>query len=235
MANRWLISPILRTEAVLNMDDDVNVSYAALRCMFSVWLRSPYSLVATDVRAIVDCAKTTERCKYGGPFDYLARERLQGIGLSYNMALPRVLLASRIYHAAFAASFYHVVHVPSPPTLATVAPPQRDSLERIVRELLCDDIAFNYAAANASIHFPRPAGSRPRRQGAIRAAPLLVRAPVASFPESNAAGALTLERGMKLKRRECANRLSILFSSDGGRTPFRLEQQFWQATCTVSK
>ncbi|RNE97549.1 hexosyltransferase [Trypanosoma rangeli] len=235
MANRWLIYPILRTDAVLNIDDDVDMSYAAARCLFSIWLQTPYSLVATDVRAIVDCVATAEHCKYGGPFDYMARERLPGIGLSYNIALPRALLVSRMYYMTFAESFHRVVQVPSQPTLTTFTSTQQDSLDRIVQELLCDDIAFNYAAANASIHFSRSAGTHFRSQRPIKAIPLLVKASVTSFPESNAAGALTLGHGMKLKRRECAKRLSILFSSDGGRTPFRLQHQIWQATCTVSK
>ncbi|KAF8301278.1 hypothetical protein TcYC6_0055180 [Trypanosoma cruzi] len=115
VANRWLVASLLRTEAVLNIDDDMNVSYDAARCMFSIWLRSRSSLVATDVRAIVDCGKTMEQRKYNLSFVYVARERLRGIGLSHRVALPRALLSSRVYYVVFGESFTGLLVCPRTP------------------------------------------------------------------------------------------------------------------------
>ncbi|KAF8292017.1 hypothetical protein TcYC6_0117670 [Trypanosoma cruzi] len=153
VANRWLVASLLRTESVLNIDDDMKVLYDAARCKFSIWLRSTYLLVATNVRAVVDCGKTMERSQCNRSFDYLARERLRGIGLSYNVALPRVLLSSRVYYVVFEELFYRAVNVPTYPSLTSFTSTRQDSIRLILEALLCDDISFNYAAANASVIF----------------------------------------------------------------------------------
>ncbi|KAH9582040.1 Glycosyl transferase 64 domain [Trypanosoma melophagium] len=235
LANRWLIAPFLSTEAVLNMDDDVDIPYSTIRCIFEVWQRSPLSLVAIDVRAIVECITLTPECGPFGPFGYAARERLEGKKnkLAYNIALPRVLISSRIYYKAFAESYQRVVHVASYNTSTGPVPAREDSLEHIVKELLCDDIAFNFAAANTSVYTWWDDEMGPPRRRQSKAAALFVMGEVKSFPEYSNANALTSRTGMKAKRRLCANRLAMLFSQDGGRTPFRPELQTWQGDCRV--
>ncbi|ORC89899.1 putative glycosyltransferase family 64 [Trypanosoma theileri] len=235
LTNRWLIAPFIHTEAVLNMDDDIDIPYSTIKCIFAVWQRSPFSLVAVDVRAVVECTTITPMCGRFGPFGYAARERLEGnkTKFAYNIALPRALISSRIYYKAFAESYQRVVHVASYNTSSGPLPAREDSLERIVRELLCDDIAFNYAAANASVYTWWDDGNGPVHRRQSKAAALFVTGAVKSFPEFSGAGALTSQKGMKLRRRLCVNRLAMLFSQDGGQTPFRLERQTWQGGCSV--
>ncbi|KEG08566.1 hypothetical protein DQ04_06901010 [Trypanosoma grayi] len=234
LANRWMIAAQLRTDAVLNMDDDLHVPYTSARCLFETWRHSPSSLVAADVRAIVNCTNPTQLCGPFGTLGYAAREKLDGNSLAYSIALPRAVVASRLYYVAFVQSFSHVVQVPSYNSLLAPVPAREDSLQQVITELHCDDLAFNYAAANASVHITWGDVLQPHYRRRIGAVVLFVSAPVRSFPESGGSNALTMQRGMKVKRVQCVNRLAMLFSRDGGRTPFRLERQSWQGRCNVS-
>lgn len=120
--NRWRIGSRIATDAVLNMDDDVDLDFVGASCMFHVWLASPSSIVAVDVRSHFAASHSPY-----GEWGYSARDQSQGYK-KYSIALPRALLSHRDYYLAYDAAWKD----------ASLG------LRSIVDELLCDDIAFNF-------------------------------------------------------------------------------------------
>ncbi|KAF8284999.1 hypothetical protein TcYC6_0019870 [Trypanosoma cruzi] len=139
-----------------------------------------------------------EQRKYNLSFVYVARERLRGIGLSHRW-LCHGLFSPRVYTTLSLGVFYRAVSVPTYPSLTSSTYTRQGPIRLIVEELLCGGIALNYAAANVSVFFLWPHGTYSVRQRRIKATPILVEAAVKSFPESSAAGALTLESGCEVE------------------------------------
>ncbi|CUG05480.1 glycosyltransferase family 64, putative, partial [Bodo saltans] len=129
--NRWRIAEHIDTDAILNMDDDINLHMSGAQCMLQVWRSSPSALVAIDVRSHFVHAK--EGGGPHGPFGYVARDRSAGFK-QYSIALPRALLTNREYYVAYDAAWRH----------KSDESPTKKGVKEIVDELLCDDIAFNF-------------------------------------------------------------------------------------------
>jgi hypothetical protein len=90
--NRWLFTlQHINTDAVLNLDDDIWVSKAAVLCLLSAWMRDQNRLVS-------HATKMTSGVKYN--------TRDATPGKSYNFALPRVLMLHKKYMKLFAAPKY---------------------------------------------------------------------------------------------------------------------------------
>eukprot|EP00756_Hemistasia_phaeocysticola_P057419 Hpha_TRINITY_DN34033_c0_g1::TRINITY_DN34033_c0_g1_i1::g.30508::m.30508 len=194
--NRWRVGRVLRTEGVLNIDDDVDLPYNGAKCMLDVWRAAPLRLVAVDVRAHSDspAAIRTARKRSGmdpGNWAYSPRHVLADGRKAYSIALPRALMGHR----------EHWLHYDS-------AASGTGDLRRIVDDLLCDDIAFNFVASNTS-----------------GAGPVYARAAFAPYRESQAKDSLQKMAGMRGRRQSCVSELAKAL----GRMPLRYEA--WHASC----
>lgn len=203
--NRWRIASYVDTESVLNMDDDINLFKSGAQCMFDVWRTSPSSLVAIDVRS--HFAHT--RQGPFGPFGYVARDRSSGFK-QYSIALPRSLLTSREYYEAYDDAWRQ----------GQLASAAVKGVKQIVDELYCDDIAFNFVAANTSLmsNTQLPGGHV-----------IYVKAKYAAYPESHSADGMTKMEGMKAMRQKCVNELS----SSIGKGEALLRHRAWHVLCEV--
>ncbi|ORY81267.1 glycosyl transferase family 64 domain-domain-containing protein [Leucosporidium creatinivorum] len=93
MNNRWTLSlPFIRTDAVLVLDDDIAVSLPALTCLLSLLLEHPDRLIGPFARR--RDPQTNE---------YILNEllTLPGEGSRYNIVLPRVMMLSVGFLAAY--------------------------------------------------------------------------------------------------------------------------------------
>jgi hypothetical protein len=130
--NRWRIHQHIRTEAVLNMDDDINLAQVGAQCMLSVWKASPSSIVAVDVRSHI---RHKGAAGPFGTFGYKARDDSLGYK-RYSIALPRALLTHVDYYRAYDALWRNT----------------STQLRSIVDSTLCDDIGFNFVASARGAH-----------------------------------------------------------------------------------
>ena len=132
--NRWRIGrDLVKTQAVLNMDDDIDLSQDGARCMLSAFRASPDSLVAIDVRSHTFYPEDKP-----GPFGryrYIARDQTVGYK-RYSIALPRALLTNHKYYLEYDRLWRQ----------------EGGRLKPIVDDTLCDDIAFNFVAASVGAH-----------------------------------------------------------------------------------
>jgi hypothetical protein len=183
--NRWRIAEHVDTDAILNMDDDINLHITGAQCMLQVWRSSPSALVAIDVRSHFVHAK--EGGGPHGPFGYVARDRSAGFK-QYSIALPRALLTNREYYLAYDAAFSHKNE-----------PPNKKGVKEIVDELLCDDIAFNFIAAKTRL---------PSNEQLSGGHVVYVKAKYAAYAESHSADGMTKKEGMKTMRQKCVNELA---------------------------
>lgn len=203
--NRWRIGNLLKTVAVLNMDDDVDLSEEGARCMLAVWAASPLSIVAVDVRSHFHHFVRSQGRDVRGPhgeWGYAARDTSDGYK-SYSIALPRALVTSRAHY--FAYDRLWSAH--------------NSTLKAVVDELLCDDIAFNFVAMNSSAPLSPVSGG-----GVIYA-----KAKFRPYPESHSQSAMFNMPGMKAKRQQCVNRLAD--EVFGGMMPLRPRR--WHVLCEV--
>lgn len=187
--NRWRIADHIDTDAILNMDDDINLHVSGAQCMLNVWRASPSSLVAIDVRSHFVHAKSG-----GGPFGafgYVARDRSAGFK-QYSIALPRALLTNRAYYVAYDAAWANRDDSAS-------TPKSGKGVKQIVDELLCDDIAFNFVAAKTSL---------PSNEQLPGGHVIYVKAKYTAYPESHSADGMTKKEGMKAMRQKCVNELA---------------------------
>lgn len=203
--NRWRIAAFVDTDAILNMDDDINLYEEGGRCMFDVWRASPSSLVAIDVRSHFLRDRPSEFGKYG----YVARDRSQGYK-QYSIALPRALLTHRTYFEAYDAAWLR----------SATTPTGINGVKDVVDDLLCDDIAFNFIAANTSLtHNTYQTG----------ATVVYAKAKYRAYPESHAADGMTKMEGMKAKRQRCVNVLADVV----GHGHVVLKHRPWHVLCEV--
>lgn len=198
--NRWRIGRLLSTAAALNLDDDVDLAELGAICLFNVWRASPKNLVAVDVRS-----HYSHRAKKGsagpgpyGEWGYAARDTTSGFK-SYSIALPRALIAPREYYLAYDTMWR-----------------RNDSggIRDIVDRLLCDDIAFNFVAANAT-------------KGGAGPSVIYAKAKFRPYPESHSKNAMFNKPGMKPFRQRCVNELANYF----GHMP--LWPRSWHVLCEV--
>jgi hypothetical protein len=224
--NRWRIGRWIRTEAVLNMDDDVDLFEVGAQCMFNVWQSAPASLVAIDVRSHFRHQRDSGKALYG-PWGYAARDQSDG-HKKYSIALPRGLLTHRAYYLAYERVWRNA----------------SSGLRAVVDELLCDDIAFSFVASNttalASVGVVGSGsgsrgsdGSRSDDDPALAVAGhpgvVYVKAKYETYPEGHGKDAMVHKPGMKAMRQKCVNRLSgDVF---GGRMPLTHRQ--WHVLCDV--
>lgn len=201
--NRWRIAPFVDTDAILNMDDDINLYEVGGRCMFDVWRATPASLVAIDVRSHFLRERPNEHGKYG----YVARDKSAGYK-QYSIALPRALLTHRAYFEAYDTAWRR--------SAAGIG----SGVKRVVDDLLCDDIAFNFIAANTSLPFNHQLAG---------ATVVYAKAKYAAYPESHAADGMTKMDGMKAKRQKCVNVLADVVGS--GHVVLR--HRPWHVLCEV--
>lgn len=214
--NRWRIAAHVDTDAILNMDDDINLHVSGAQCMLQVWRASPSSLVAIDVRSHFEHAKSEGGPH--GPFGYVARDRSAGFK-QYSIALPRALLTNREYYVAYDTAW-------------TQHPSSGKGVKEIVDELLCDDIAFNFVAATTLL---------PSNEQLPGGHAIYVKAKYAAYPESHSADGMTKKEGMKTMRQKCVNELSkyVGVSADlnGGASSdkrgMRLLHRPWHVLCEV--
>lgn len=198
--NRWRIASHVDTDAILNMDDDINLYETGAKCMMDVWRAAPSSLVAIDVRSHFMRTKDNLFGKYG----YVARDRSAGYK-QYSIALPRALLTHRDYFVAYDKAWQT----------------QSDmGIKKIVDELLCDDIAFNFVAANTSLQF-----NEQLEGGHV----VYVKAKYAAYPESHSADAMTKKDGMKAMRQRCVN----VLADSVGKGEVILRHRPWHVLCEV--
>jgi hypothetical protein len=211
--NRWRIAQHVDTDAILNMDDDINLHQTGAQCMLNVWRASPSALVAIDVRSHFIHAKA-EGGPFG-PFGYVARDRSAGYK-QYSIALPRALLTNRAYYVAYDDAWRASDH--SDPT-------QKKGVKQIVDELLCDDIAFNFVAANTSLK---------RNEQLPGGHVIYVKAKYSAYPESHSADGMTKKEGMKAMRQKCVNALSKhLGDSASPNQGMLLLHRPWHVLCEV--
>ncbi|KAL8293011.1 hypothetical protein RQP46_000705 [Phenoliferia psychrophenolica] len=119
--NRWVHTiPHIRTEAVLNLDDDVSISRAAIASMYRYWSAEPERLVGPFVRATQGAT-------------YSSDELTKMPGSTHSLVLPRVLMLSRAYLVQYASPGYT--------ELRRIV----DS-----DEAHCDDLLLNLVAAHTS-------------------------------------------------------------------------------------
>ena len=129
--NRWRIGSRVRTEAILNMDDDIDLRTDGAQCLFDVWQSSPHALVGIDVRShFIHKEKSGVEEGPFGPYGYAARDTSTRGVKKFSITLPRSLLTSRDHLLSYDAAWR------DPST----------RVKAIVDELLCDDIAFNFVA-----------------------------------------------------------------------------------------
>ncbi|KAM0790451.1 hypothetical protein ACM66B_003328 [Microbotryomycetes sp. NB124-2] len=119
--NRWIATlPFIKTRALLVLDDDVQVTQAALTCLHSVWRDHSNRLVGPFARR-----RTGERYE----IDELVAVR----GSEYSFVLPRVMLVDRGHLEAYAR-----------PELAD----RTRYVDK--QEAHCDDLLLNSVASNAT-------------------------------------------------------------------------------------
>jgi SAM-dependent methyltransferase len=88
MNNRFRISREVTTEAVLILDDDVELKEHLLRCLFNQWAREKERIVGTDPRLVVD-----------GDYDFHVSE--QNHDGQYNFVIGKTMLFHRRYLDVF--------------------------------------------------------------------------------------------------------------------------------------
>eukprot|EP01062_Namystynia_karyoxenos_P052456 TRINITY_DN4204_c0_g1_i1.p1 TRINITY_DN4204_c0_g1~~TRINITY_DN4204_c0_g1_i1.p1 ORF type:complete len:414 (+),score=110.73 TRINITY_DN4204_c0_g1_i1:104-1243(+) len=192
--NRWRVGREIRTVGVLNVDDDVDMQYKGARCLLDVWRAAPGRLVGIDVRAHTDDPAEIKAARRRSGYDpgawaYRPRHFSKDGRRLYSIALPRALMGHRRHWERYDAA--------------------ADALRGIIDELLCDDIAFNFVAANTS-----------------NAGPLYARAPFVPFSEAQSAKSLQKLKGMRQRRQQCLSRLESAL----GTMPLRYEG--WYASCS---
>lgn len=193
--NRWRIGNRVRTEAILNMDDDINLRTNGAQCLFDVWRASPDALVCLDVRShFVHKEKSGKDEGPFGPLGYAARDTSTKGVKKFSIALPRSLLTTRKHLLAYDEAFRD----------------PKTQVKRIVDELLCDDIAFNFVA----------------NRGHSLPLTIYAKANYDSYPESNSEGAMVKEPGMKDKRQRCVNELASALN-------LTLKHRYWHVVCSV--
>jgi hypothetical protein len=209
--NRWRQASNIKTEAILNMDDDVNLFEDGARCMFSLWRSSPQSIISVDVRSHFKHSDRSKGKELGpfGPWGYIARDTFSDpntdMAKKYSIGLPRVLLTSR----------QHLLDYEE------VWKDDASGLRDIVDRLLCDDIALNFIAAN------RTEGRWRRHEGNVGAGGVIyAKAHFEPYPESHSKDALTKQKGMKEKRQRCVNELADKFGMS-------LQPRSWHVLCSV--
>lgn len=210
--NRWRLGRQIRTEGILNMDDDVNLYEDGALCMFNVWQSSPQSIISVDVRSHFSHADKSKQASQLGPFGpwgYAARDTVSEPSVKkYSVGLPRVLLTSRKHLLEYEATWLD----------------ESSGLKDIVDRLLCDDIALNFVAANRTDARRRNSGIKGSGEGA--AGVIYVKAHFDPYPESHSADGLTKQKGMKEKRQRCVNELA-------GRFGMALKPRSWHVLCSV--
>jgi hypothetical protein len=216
--NRWRLASTIKTQAILNMDDDVNLYEDGARCMFNVWRSSPQSIISVDVRSHF---KHSDRSKGGsgtnskggpfGPWGYIARDTFSDpntdMSKKYSIGLPRVLLTSRQHLMDYEASWKD----------------ESSGLRDIVDRLLCDDIALNFVAANKT-EARRKMGGGVEGMGAPGV--IYAKAHFEPYPESHSNDSLYKKKGMKEKRQRCVNELAERFGMS-------LQPRSWHVLCSV--
>eukprot|EP01060_Flectonema_neradi_P011566 TRINITY_DN18621_c0_g1_i1.p1 TRINITY_DN18621_c0_g1~~TRINITY_DN18621_c0_g1_i1.p1 ORF type:complete len:360 (+),score=65.10 TRINITY_DN18621_c0_g1_i1:25-1104(+) len=192
--NRWKIAKQVKTDAILNMDDDINMKEKGGRCLFEIWKSAPFRITGIDVRSHSDneyaLEKSASRSGHKNKeWAYFPRHSDEYGRKAYSISLPRSLIGHKSIWEAYERA--------------------EPLLRPVVDDLLCDDIAFNFAAANATL-----------------AAPIYARAPFTPFPESQSANSLQKLKNMKAKRQKCLPALSDVFSG------MVLKHNTWVAQCT---
>ena len=192
--NRWRIWREVTTEAILNLDDDVDIKERGVRCLFDTWRSAPERLIAVDVRSHSDDPKALKRAatrsgiKDMDTWAYSPRHTDASGRNLYSIALPRILMGNKMFWKGYDEA--------------------AEKLQGVVGDLLCDDIAFNFVAANMT-----------------QAGPVYVRAPFAPYSESNSATSLQKSKNMKAKRQRCLPALAKVF---GGMV---LRYNSWVGVC----
>lgn len=219
--NRWRVGEQVGTDGVLNMDDDVDLSLVGAQCMHAVWSSSRHSLVAIDVRShfrhfakpgaaeegedFSDEGSAQLRYIDGpfGPYGYAARDSSEGFK-RYSIALPRALLTSKEHYITYDAVWRNA----------------SSGLKLVVDELLCDDIAFNFAAANTNFQ---------PQDSSFSSGPLVIytKAKYATYKEGHGKDAMFNKPGMKAMRQKCVNRLAQVFRG------MPLRHRRWHVLCDV--
>lgn len=250
--NRWRIAANITTDAVLVMDDDINLSLDGAICMWDVWssLRQPGHLVGLDVRshyvvgapkqqgsprgsAALESKRFETDLRNAGPtdvrFGYASKARDLSFGFKkYSVVLPRAML----------------VHAQSLDDYSTAFHDARTQVRDIVDKLRCDDIAFNFVAANASRRrWQRGEGDvvrtttsgiadnkrgTPSHDGWVSSPPaniVYVKAKYEVYPESHTGNAMHREAKMKDNRQQCVNRLASTLGVPSWRS--------WHVVCSV--
>ena len=193
--NRWKIASEVYTDAILNMDDDIDLKSKGGRCLFEVWKSAPDRIVGIDVRSHSDNERAVEKSasrsghRNSDGWVYYPRHTDSYGRKAYSISLPRSLIGHKKLWKAYEQS--------------------EPILRPVVDELLCDDIAFNFAAANATL-----------------AAPIYAKAPFSPFPESQSANSLQKLKNMKARRQKCLPALSELFNG------MVLRHNTWVAQCS---
>ena len=201
--NRWRVWREVSTDAILNMDDDMDLKESGVRCLFDVWRSAPDRLVGVDVRSHSDDRDAIARASKRAGIDVdgfaYAPRHVDRYGRKvYSIVLPRAVMGNKKLWRAYDA----------------VEP----ALRSVVDDLLCDDIAFNFVAANAT-----------------GAAPVYARASFTPYSESNSKNSLQKLKNMKARRQRCLPALAALFSDGGGGgSPGHVPLQYnsWYATCS---
>ncbi|KAK4705637.1 hypothetical protein P7C70_g578, partial [Phenoliferia sp. Uapishka_3] len=89
--NRWVQTlPHIKTDAILNLDDDIAINKAAMSCMFRYWSAEPWRLVGPFVRR-------------NEGSEYVMDELTNVPGSVHTMVLPRVLMLSKAHLMEYAA------------------------------------------------------------------------------------------------------------------------------------
>ena len=140
-----------------------------------------------------------------------ARDQADGYK-KYSIALPRALLTHRRYYHAYEAAWSNA----------------SSGLKALVDELLCDDIAFSFVAANTTTTSSDELGLA-NAGGEGGGTVVYVKAKYEAYPESHSKDAMVHKPGMKPMRQKCVNRLSDdVFH---GRMP--LVHRRWHVLCDV--
>lgn len=189
--NRWLIANHVRTQAILNMDDDIFVSYTKAYCMYIMWRSAPSALIGDTVRAFSLKSKTTNTTYVSTSlvrgWDNVLQDVKPGGNKTfkngYSLALPRCMFLHRDAMVDFAAEF-------TPKAAVRQLNSFNDSLRNIVHELDCDDLALNFATGRRAIR---------------------VVAPSHDYKASFGKSAMYKQPGMFQKRLHCIERLNQLY------------------------
>lgn len=205
--NRWQIAHYLRTTAVLNIDDDIQISEKSAYCMWQLWARMPQFLFAITVRMYemhvvpIEQTSTDSTLMHQTSMHYTYEYKAPSVGKPYSLALPHALLIHKIYFDAYAGYVQKTDGV----------------VRSIVDRHRCDDLAFNFvvgATLNAM-------NQEYQTYGHV----VHVDTPSASIKQASDSTALWRVAGMHTHRVQCIEELNAYFGHDSVRN------QTWNMKC----